>query len=93
MRAVSGNGICQYAVCMECYEKNKPKRSRGNKNKSACPSNAKNENVCHHRLRDLEVTRDPWWCAKAVRHTTVWEGRVSGCISCEREFLKVGGRG
>jgi hypothetical protein len=26
VRAVSGNGLCQYAICMQCYDKNKPKR-------------------------------------------------------------------
>lgn len=93
VKAVSGNGLCQYAICMDCYDKNKPKRIRCNKNKSASHSNAGKQDMCCHRLCDLEVTRDPWWCAKAVRHTAVWEGRVSGCISCEREFLKVGGRG
>jgi len=78
---------------MECYDKNKPKHDRGSRSKSACHSNAWKQDMCCHRVCDLEVTRDPWWCTKAVHHTAVWEGRVSGCISCEREFLEVGGRG
>ena len=36
MRAVSGNGLCQYAICIECYDKNKPKCIRGVKDKTAC---------------------------------------------------------
>ena len=31
VRAVNGNGLCAYAICMECYDKNKPKRKRGSK--------------------------------------------------------------
>jgi len=93
VRAVNGNGLCAYAICMECYDKNKPKRKRGSKEKTACRSNTEKHEKCCHRLFDLEVTRDPWWCGKAYRHTDTWEGRISGCICCEREFLKVGGKG
>ncbi len=92
VRAVSGNGLCQYAICMECYDKHKLRPNRGHQ-KIQCTSNSKKHNQCYHRLFDLEGTRDPWWCSKEIRHTVTWEGRVSGCISCEREFLKVGGRG
>ena len=92
VRAVSGNGLCQYAICMECYDKNKPKRMRGAKDRTVFHSNTEKHEKCFHRLFDLEVTSDPWWCSKSFRHTEIWEGRISGCISCEREFLKVGGR-
>ena len=39
MRAVSGNGLCQYAICIECYDKNKPKWIRGAKGKAVWLSN------------------------------------------------------
>ena len=93
MRAVCGNGLCQYAICMECYDKNKPKRNRGSKDKTVYHSNTEKHERCCHRLHDLEGRRDAWWCSKVCRHSEAWEGRISGCISCEREFLKVGGRG
>ena len=93
VRAVSGIGLCQYAICMQCYDKNKPKRDRGYQRKTQCTSNSEKHKKCYHRLFDLEGTRDPWWCSKAFRYTEYWKGQVSGCISCEREFLKVGRRG
>ena len=65
---------------------------RGAKDKTVFHSNTEKHEKCFHRLFDLEVTSDPWWCSKAFRHTEIWGGRISGCISCEREFLKVGGR-
>ena len=78
---------------MECYDKNKPKCNRGSKYKTVYHTTTEKHERCCHRLLDLEGTRDPWWCSKVFHHSEAWEGRISGCISCEREFLKVGGRG
>jgi hypothetical protein len=78
---------------MECYDKNKPKHNRGSKDKTVYHSNTeKHERYCH-RFHDLEGWRDPWWCSEVICHSEDWEGQISGCISCKREFLKVGGRG
>ncbi len=93
VRVVSGNGLCKYAIGMQCYDKNKTKRDRGYQKKTKCTSNSEKHKKCYHRSFDLEGTSDPWWCSKSFRYTEYWEGRVSRCISCEREFLKVGGRG
>ncbi len=90
--AFSGNGLCQYAICMVCYDKSKPKWIRGANNKTVWHSNTQKHDQCCHRLYDLFATSDPWWCSKVFYHTEAWEGQVSGCISCEREFFKVGGK-
>ena len=71
---------------------NKPKRIGHAKDKSVCHPNMQKHDKCCHRLFDLCVIIDPWWCSKAFCHTEAWEGQVSGCISCEREFFKVGGK-
>jgi len=93
MRAVSGNGLCQYAICMECYDKNKPKCNRGSEDKTVYHSNTEKHERCCQRLHNLEGRRGPWRCSRVFCHSEAWEGRISGCISYKREFLKVGGRG
>ena len=77
---------------LECYDKNKPKSKRGSKEKTVCSSNTETYEKCCHGLLDLEGMQDLWWCGKAYHHSEAWEGQILGCISCEREFLKVGGR-
>ena len=59
MRAVSWNGLCQYAICIECYDKNKPKRIRGAKDKTVWHSNTQKHDQCCHRLYDLYAKSDP----------------------------------
>jgi hypothetical protein len=86
VRVVSGNGLCQYAICMQCYDKNKPKRDRGYQRETQCTSNSEKHKKCYHRVFDLEGTRDPRWFSKACLYTVYWKGQ--GCIRCEREFLK-----
>ena len=43
---------------MECYNKNKPKRNRGSKDKTVYHSNTEKHERCCHRLHDLEGRRE-----------------------------------
>ena len=53
VRAVSGNGLCQYAICMQCYDKYKPKRDRGYQRKTQCTSNSEK----HYKATDYLISR------------------------------------
>ena len=37
--------ICQYAICVECYDKNKPKHNRGSKDKTVHHSNTEKHEI------------------------------------------------
>lgn len=58
VRAVLGNGVCQFAICLGCYERNKPTCNRGFKDKTVCHSNTENHEKCCHRLFEHEGRRN-----------------------------------
>ena len=94
VRAVSGNGLCQYAICMECYDKHKPRRNRGHQ-KIQCTSNSKKHNQCYqiiwswgHERSVVVQKRNMSHCylgRSSFRLHKLWEG----ILKSRREGLRV----
>ena len=55
-------------------KRKKSKQISNAKDKTVCHTEMQKHDQCYHRLFNLCVISDPWWCSKAFCHTEASEG-------------------
>jgi hypothetical protein len=77
---------CQHSVCHECHEKHSKAQKR-----LRCGVLTEDDLIksCHHKLRNLQICADIWWCTRDHLGGSQWFYCPKGCVFCER-MLNVG---
>ena len=79
----ANRGECKHAVCHECHEEqsNAQKRSR-----DGVLSEHELMQTCRHKLCNLQLCADVWWCTRDYLGGPQWSEHAMGCAFCERMF-------